>query len=30
MEKCSLCNSEYKKSFEFDHLKLVKQLEKFN
>ena len=30
MENCSICNSEYKKSFESHHLKSVKLLENLN
>ena len=30
IEYCRLCNSEFQKSFEFDHLKSVNHLEKLN
>ena len=30
MEKCSICNSDYKKAFKSDHVKSVKHLEKVN
>ena len=30
MEKCSICNSDYKKAFKSDHLESVKDLEKVN
>ena len=30
MEKCNICNSDYKKAYKSDHLKSVKHLEKLN
>ena len=30
LEKCSICNSDYKKAFKSDHYKSVKHLEKLN
>ena len=30
MENCSICNSDYKKAFKFDHYKSVKHLKKLN
>ena len=30
MENCSICNSDYKKTYKSDHLKLIKHLQKLN
>ena len=30
MENCSICNSDYKKAYKFDHLKSIKHLQKLN